>query len=288
MRDARCTFISRCGFLPARRRPIRSPRSCISTTPSPIRFLPRKHLTTRAARTTRNSNDGIYSSQLLLSVTPDGAGYQATFELGLQNVHAAVAGVSTVSAATLASGSLASEAIGTIYGPDLATTATAATTTPLPTTLGGAGVRVRDASGTLRMASLLYAAPTQVNFLMPVGTSVGTAVVLAARNGTAAGQGTVPIKTAAPGIFTANATGQGVPAAIALRIHNGTQTYEPVAQFSAAQNSHLPLPLALGPASDQLYLLLYGTGLRNRNAVSAVTCTIGGTAAAVSCAGAQG
>ncbi len=44
---------------------------------------------TRATRNTRNSNDGIYNgggSQLLLSLTPSGQGYAATFSIGLAGV----------------------------------------------------------------------------------------------------------------------------------------------------------------------------------------------------------
>jgi protocatechuate 3,4-dioxygenase beta subunit len=43
----------------------------------------------RATRNTRNSNDGIYNgggSQLLLTVTPSGQGYAATFNIGLEGV----------------------------------------------------------------------------------------------------------------------------------------------------------------------------------------------------------
>jgi uncharacterized protein (TIGR03437 family) len=42
----------------------------------------------------------------------------------------------------------------------------------------------------------------------------------------------------------------------------------------------------MGDATDQLYLLLFGTGFRNHS--SAVTATIGGTSANVLYAGAQG
>ncbi len=44
---------------------------------------------TRGTRNTRNSNDGIYNgggSQLLLDITQDGAGYAATFNIGLQGI----------------------------------------------------------------------------------------------------------------------------------------------------------------------------------------------------------
>jgi protocatechuate 3,4-dioxygenase beta subunit len=44
---------------------------------------------TRGTRNTRNSNDGIYNgggSQLLLTLTPSGQGYAATFNIGLQGI----------------------------------------------------------------------------------------------------------------------------------------------------------------------------------------------------------
>jgi uncharacterized protein (TIGR03437 family) len=43
----------------------------------------------------------------------------------------------------------------------------------------------------------------------------------------------------------------------------------------------------LGAASDQVFLILYGTGIRNRSALSAVVARIGGDNAEVSFAGAQ-
>jgi uncharacterized protein (TIGR03437 family) len=59
-------------------------------------------------------------------------------------------------------------------------------------------------------------------------------------------------------------------------------------QLNAATNKYEAVPLSIGAATDQLYLLAFGTGFRNRPALSAVTATIGGTNAEVSYAGAQG
>ncbi len=248
---------------------------------------------TKGARGTRNSNDGIAQqggTAILLNVTSDGAGgYTATYALGLSGLPATVAAVSTVSAATFASGALAGEAIAALFGTDLATAAAAASTTPLPTTLGGVQVTVRDANGTTRNAPLFFVSPTQINYQIPAGTSAGTAVISVLRNGSAVGQGTLAIESVTPGLFTANSTGQGVPAAVALRIKaNGEQTYEPVAQLDQATNRFVAVPLDLGAATDQLYLIPFGTGFRNRSALSAVSCTIGGTNAEVIYAGAQG
>jgi uncharacterized protein (TIGR03437 family) len=97
------------------------------------------------------------------------------------------------------------------------------------------------------------------------------------------------INAVAPSLFAANGNGQGAAAALALRIKpDGAQSYEPVAQFDAAQNKFIARPLDLGPATDQVYLVLFGTGIRRRSSLSAVIATIGGAYAEVSFAGAQG
>jgi uncharacterized protein (TIGR03437 family) len=48
------------------------------------------------------------------------------------------------------------------------------------------------------------------------------------------------------------------------------------------------VPLDLGPAGEQVILILYGTGIRFRSALTAVTAKLGGVDAQVSFAGAQG
>jgi uncharacterized protein (TIGR03437 family) len=100
--------------------------------------------------------------------------------------------------------------------------------------------------------------------------------------------GTVLIATVAPGLFAANANGQGVAAAVALRIKaDGTQSFEPVARFDVATNRFVSTPIDLGPASDQVFLILFGTGFRFVSAASAATATIGGANAEVLFAGAS-
>ena len=99
----------------------------------------------------------------------------------------------------------------------------------------------------------------------------------------------VTIANVAPGLFTANVTGKGVPAAVVYRIKaDGTQSYETVAQYDSTQNAYVTTPIDLGASTDQVFLIGYGTGLRNRSSLSVTTATIGGTNAVVSYAGAQG
>src|SRR4029434_9943999 len=102
-------------------------------------------------------------------------------------------------------------------GPGVANDVQSATALPLPTTLGNVQVRVRDAAGTERNAPLFFVSPTQINFQIPSGTSTGSATISVLLNGNTVGQGTLTIETVAPALFTANASGQGVPAAVVYR-----------------------------------------------------------------------
>ena len=65
-------------------------------------------------------------------------------------------------------------------------------------------------------------------------------------------------------------------------------SFEPVARFDQTQNKFVAIPIDLGPETDQVFLLLFGTGIRFRSALSAVSAKIGGVDVQVTFAGAQG
>ena len=67
----------------------------------------------------------------------------------------------------------------------------------------------------------------------------------------------------------------------------GGLTINPGVQFDAVQNRFIARPIDLGPESDQVYLLLFGTGIRSRSSLSGVIATIDGEYSAVSFAGGQ-
>ena len=149
--------------------------------------------------------------------------------------------------------------------------------------------------GVERLAPLFFVSPTQINYELPAGTAIGEASVTIKQNGQN-GQsndilaaGMLQITSVAPGLFTADASSRGVVVATVLRVKaDGSQIYEPVAQFNATTYRFDPLPIDLGAETDQLFLGAFGTGFRNRSALSAVAATIGGTNAEVLFAGAQG
>ncbi|MEK7832249.1 MAG: IPT/TIG domain-containing protein, partial [Acidobacteriota bacterium] len=193
-----------------------------------------------------------------------------------------------VSAASFAA-QLAPESIASVFTLGHGNFTSVASATPLPTAIGGVEVRVRNALGVSRTAPLFFVSPEQINFQVPAGTSTGTATVFVYVNGVTRNYGTVQIVQFAPGLFAANASGSGVAAAVALRVKaDGSQSYEPVAEFNQAQNRIVARPIDLGAETDRVFLLLFGTGWRGRTALSAFKVQIGGVDAPVSFAGAQG
>jgi uncharacterized protein (TIGR03437 family) len=59
-------------------------------------------------------------------------------------------------------------------------------------------------------------------------------------------------------------------------------------RFDAASARYVAVPIDLGIEGDQVFLLMFGSGIRYRGALGAITATIGGVAAEVLFAGAQG
>ena len=187
----------------------------------------------------------------------------------------------TVSAGSYDGTQQAPESIVAGFGRNLSSRALSATEVPLPTTLGDTDVRVFDSLGVRRFAPLFYVSPGQVNFQIPSGTAPGLALVLVDRNGIAAA-GSVLIANVAPALFTANYDGGGVPAALAFRLKgSGAQSYEPISAFDSTLGRFVPVPIDLGPATDQVFLVLFGTGIRFRSSLAGVSATIGGLSSEV-------
>ncbi len=195
--------------------------------------------------------------------------------------------VASVSAASFLGAELASESIVAAFGQNLATNTQVATALPLPTELAGTTVKVRDSAGVERLAGLFFVAPTQVNYQIPPGTAAGAATVTITSGAGAVSVGTVNITSVAPGLFTANANGQGVAAAVVLRVKaDGTQQFEPVSRFDPAQNRFVTALIDLGPETDQVFLILFGTGFRFNSGLSATRVSVGGVDSEVLFAGA--
>jgi uncharacterized protein (TIGR03437 family) len=213
------------------------------------------------------------------------AGQVSAFDLMLdRSAQTAV----SVSAGSYCGPQLAPDSIAAAFGSGLASSVQVATTVPLPTTLGSTSVKLKDRAGVERSAPLFFVSPAQVNYLIPKETAPGPAAVTIA-NGNATFTGSAAITRVSPAIFTANADGRGVPAAIIVRVlAGGAQLTEPAALFDAMQNRFVPRPIDLGAEGDQVFLVLFGTGIRGRGTLANVVARIGGLTADVSYAGDQG
>lgn len=190
--------------------------------------------------------------------------------------------VGFVSAASFRSGPVTPESIVSAFGYRLATGVVQNSSSPLPTSLGGTTVNVVDSTGTSRLAPLFYVSPGQVNYEIPAATAAGVATVTIQSGDGTVSTAPLGIGAVSPGLFELNAA--HLAAANALRVSGASQTYENVYQLDASNNV-IPRPIDLGPAGDQIFLLLYGTGLR---AAKTTTATVGGVNVPVLFAGPQG
>jgi uncharacterized protein (TIGR03437 family) len=175
-----------------------------------------------------------------------------------------------------------------IFGPGLSVQTLTATTQPLPQRLGTTTVTVKDARNVEHSAGLFFVSPTQINFLVPPQAAPGVATITV-NNSLVRIEGSVTLARVAPGLFTANGNGQGPALGLLLRVNaNGSQQTEPLAEFNAACQCFVARPISFGAAADgQRFLVLFGTGWRNRAALSELTARIGGVPVSISFAGAQ-
>jgi uncharacterized protein (TIGR03437 family) len=181
---------------------------------------------------------------------------------------------------------LASSAIASAFGTGLADGAQPATSVPLPLSILGVTVTVTGDDGVSQPAPLFYVSPTQINYLIPAGISSGIATVTVMNNGTMAATGSMRLQSVAPGIYTANQNGSGVATGTITRLHaDHSQSVEPIEQCDANGLNCVPRAIDFGVPTDQLFLTLYGTGIRHRTDLSHVKVQIGNENADVQYAG---
>jgi uncharacterized protein (TIGR03437 family) len=146
-----------------------------------------------------------------------------------------------------------------------------------------ASVSIQDSGGVKWPATLFYAGADQFTFLIPPGTASGTATVSATNVDGTTNTGRVEIAATAPGLYSANASGQGVAAAVALPANGDPYViFTCVTEPFSCTASHVDL------TGGAVVLALYGTGIRGRSSLAGVTCAIGGSLVPVQYAGAQG
>lgn len=154
---------------------------------------------------------------------------------------------------------IAPSSLASIYGTNLATATVANTAAELPTTLAGVSVTIEDSQRSRLPARLTFVSPTQINLLVPEGLADGTGIVTVTRNGQKSGQGTIELRSVAPGIFTMN--GNRLPAGLVIwRTADGQVRNRNVFDCSTTYRED---EVTLEPDTVEAVLTLFGTGWRN-------------------------
>ena len=197
--------------------------------------------------------------------------------------------IASVSAASYNGESLASGSIAAAFGPNFSSRIEAADFLPLSVTLAGTQVQITDSTGAEFFAPLFFASPYQINFHIPPEVAPGLATLRITGENGATSVINAKITPVAAGLFSAEGNGQGLAAALVFRVKaDGSQSYEPVAEYDPTQQRVVPRPIDLGPETDQVYLICFGTGIRNRTSQQMVAAAIRGKYAEVLYAGPQG
>ena len=144
--------------------------------------------------------------------------------------------------------------------------------------LGGSHLQIAviDNTGVERRASVFAAYPGQIDYLVPRGTSPGKAVAIVSNDSGVLAASAIDIEPVAPGLFTWT---DGLSAAgLVLRVKaDGTRSVDSTLE-----------PIDLGAPGDQVFLTLFGTGIRGAAGTQSVTARYGNRELPVTFAGPQG
>ncbi len=184
----------------------------------------------------------------------------------------AVAAQGVVNGASYSAVSVAPGSFATVFGSGLAPST--AQPAGLPQIgLGRAAVTVGG-----EQCLLSFVSPGQVNLIVPSDLSPGRYLLNA---GTAASE--VLVTSVSPGIFTVGGDGTGVPlAAVSVTLADGSAVN--LSPYTCGSVGCGIATMVLPANATDLYVVLYGTGLRGANSISAV---IGQRQAEVQFAGPQ-
>jgi uncharacterized protein (TIGR03437 family) len=195
--------------------------------------------------------------------------------LAMAGLHAISGQTENVSAAGFNPGPVSPDSIATLVGTGLSASSATSGSGQSPTTLAATSVTLIDSQGQEVDARLFLVSPTQINYLIPSTAATGRGIVVVRSDGRRVAMAMVDIEPVAPSLFSL--PGGNLAAAVVQRVRaDGTQSSEIVTGA-----------IDLGPETDLVFLILFGTGIRGRNALAAVTATVGGQEAAVSYAGPQ-
>jgi uncharacterized protein (TIGR03437 family) len=155
-----------------------------------------------------------------------------------------------------------------------------------PGILGGVTVKVKDSAGVERTAPLMQLDCCSLTFVIPAGTAPGLATVTET-NSRGSMSGYLDVQAVYPllPLISGSRDGQPYVSGCIVRVRQGAQSVEPVAALLPI--GAYGLQIDMGPDTDEVYLVLLGTGLRHRSSLAGVRAVIDGIEIPVSYAGPQ-
>jgi uncharacterized protein (TIGR03437 family) len=202
---------------------------------------------------------------------PNGPYYHTGFRVARFVSTPAAPVLAAVSAASFAGSSVAPDSLVSLFGNGI----------------GGGTVTVKDSKGAQSTVQVLGAAATQINMVVPSWVATGQATITVTVSGGPTVSAAVQVDAVAPGIISANTSGTGVAAANAVLLKSdGSQAPQNVFRCGSTAGSCTATPLDFGARSDELYISLFGTGMRNF--AQKATASIGGVTLSVTGPVAQG
>ncbi len=215
--------------------------------------------------TITSGTTGQGNSTISYAVAPNSGEARAGYILigGWQyQVKQAGSGVAVVNAANYGV-SVTAQGIAALFGTNLATDVAVATSLPLPTSLNGTKVTITNVDGKTADARLFFVSPGQINFLVP-DVYIGQLIVTVTNPSGQTFDGKIFIESYTPSLFTADASGRGLAAAVAYRWT--ANSFDPPETFPVVVLDSMGRltanPIDLGADNQGVTLALFGTGLR--------------------------
>jgi N-acyl-D-amino-acid deacylase len=148
----------------------------------------------------------------------------------------------------------------------------------------GTTVSLRSAGGVEQPMHLLYSGPGQLNGVLPADVLPGDAALIVRRQGWPDATAALPIAAVSPGLFTLNQA--GLVAASLIRSRPDQQiSWESIFQIDGDGNL-VAKPVIFGGPEEDLFLILYCTGVRGRSTQDVIV-HFGGMPVAADYAGPQ-
>jgi uncharacterized protein (TIGR03437 family) len=201
-------------------------------------------------RSVSNNSEVAEFSYLPQSLPPSATNVIDPFQAMIRPITRTLQGATMVNGASLEGIQIARGSFGSVLGTELANSTQSAP--QLPFILDGVTVAITQLFPRNNIACrIAFISPTRVNFIVPNGIATGNSLPFSVNNNGVVSTGTINIVDAAPGIFTADGSGTGMPSAYCL------------SKFPGFPDIYSDLPCAASTSNFVSILILLGTGWRN-------------------------